>query len=99
MRHLYLQIYVAFIVILMVFLFLMSMAWWLLRDRDDRIALDGLALLAHAGEVLPAPPSDQDSSDVRHLRGTGPVASLRLPDGRWIVATRDHRRHGGDASN
>jgi signal transduction histidine kinase len=135
MRHLYLQIYVAFIVILMVFLFLMSMAWWLLRDRDDRIALNGLALLvsevvptqtaspgeigaainrlsnmfsaritlraqdgsllAHAGEVLPAPPSDQDSSDVRHLRGTGPVASLRLPDGRWIVATRDHRRHGG----
>ena len=51
MRHLYLQIYVAFIVILMVFLFLMSMAWWLLRDRDDRIALDGLALLV--SEVVP----------------------------------------------
>ena len=135
MRHLYLQIYVAFVAILVVFLILMSMAWWLLRDRDDRIALDGLALLvsevvptqtaspreidasinklsnmfsaritlrardgsllAHAGEALPAPPPDWQGSGVRHLRGMGPVATLRLPDGRWIVATRDHPRRGG----
>ncbi|UCH47827.1 MAG: HAMP domain-containing histidine kinase [Betaproteobacteria bacterium] len=136
MRHLYLQIYVALVAILIVFLFLMSMAWWLLRDRDDRIALDGLALLvsevvpaqtaspgeidasinrlsemfsaritlraqdgtllSHAGEALPAPPPDWQGSGVRHLRGTGPVATLRLPDGRWIVATRDHQhRRGG----
>ena len=136
MRHLYLQIYAAFIVILIVFVLLMSMAWWLLRDRDDRFALDGLALLvsevipaqtasrgeteaainklsdtfaaritlrdrdgsllAHAGEILPAPPPDQQTSGMRHLRGIGPVATLRLADGRWIVATRDHpRRRGG----
>lgn len=136
MRRLYLQIYAAFVVILIVFLLLMSMTWWLLRDREDRLALDGLALLvsevvptqtasrgeieaainklsnmfsaritlrgedgallAHAGEALPAPQSDQKGSGVRHLRGIGPVATLRLPDGRWVVATRDHpRRRGG----
>ncbi len=136
MRRLYLQIYAAFVVILIVFLLLMSMTWWLLRDREDRLALDGLALLvsevvptqtasrgeieaainklsnmfsaritlrgedgallAHAGEALPAPQSDQKGSGVRHLRGIGPVATLRLPDGRWVVATRDHpHRRGG----
>ncbi len=135
MRRLYLQIYAAFVVILIVFLLLMSMTWWLLRDREDRLALDGLALLvsevvptqtasrgeieaainklsnmfsaritlrgedgallAHAGEALPAPQSDQKGSGVRHLRGIGPVATLRLPDGRWVVATRDHPRSRG----
>ncbi len=135
MRRLYLQIYAAFVVILIVFLLLMSMTWWLLRDREDRLALDGLALLvsevvptqtasrgeieaainklsnmfsaritlrgedgailAHAGEALPAPQSDQKGSGVHHLRGIGPVATLRLPDGRWVVATRDHPRSRG----
>jgi len=132
MRRLYLQIYIAFVAILAVFLLLMSLTWWLLRDRDDRIGLDGLALLiaevvppetasqdqidaavnklsdmfsarvtlrdqngallSHAGEALPAPPPDQRGSGVRHMRGLHAVAMLQLPDGRWIVATRDHQR-------
>ena len=51
MRHLYLQIYFAFVAILIVFLLLMSATWWLLRDRDDRVLLDGMALLV--AEVIP----------------------------------------------
>jgi len=129
MRHLYLQIYVAFIAILIVFLLLMSMTWWLLRDRDDRIFLDGMAvliaevvppknasrdqldkavgklsdifsaqitlrgedgtLLAHSGDVLPAPSPERERSGIRHGRGAHPMAMLRLPDGRWIVAARE----------
>lgn len=136
MRRLYLQIYMAFVAILVVFLVLMSTTWWLLHERDDRIGLDGLALLvaevvppktasrdqidtairkladmfsvrvtlrdrdgtllSHAGEVLPAPPTGQRGSGIRHPRGLHPVAMLELPDGRWIVATRDRdkRRFG-----
>lgn len=132
MRRLYLQIYIAFVAILTVFVILMSLTWWLLRDRDERVDLEGLtlliaevippqtasraeldaavnklsqmfsarvtlrdrsgALLSHAGEALPAPPADQHGSGVRHVRGLHPVAMLQLPDGRWIVATRDQHR-------
>ncbi len=136
MRRLYLQIYTAFVGILIVFLLLMSMAWWLLRDREDRIPIDGLALLVaeivppppasraevdaalqklsdmfsaritlrdsdgtllgHAGKVLPAPPPGQRASGVHRLGGRHPVAILRLPDGRWILAAREaQRRRGG----
>ena len=132
MRRLYLQIYVTFVAILIVFLLLMSLTWWLVRDRDDRVLLDGMALLvaevvppdsasrnqldtaveklsgifsaritlrdpdgrllAHTGEALPAPAPDQEHSTVRHTRGARPMAMLRLPDGRWIVAARDDAR-------
>ncbi len=129
MRRLYLQIYVAFVAILLVFLLLMSATWWLLRDRDDRVLLDGMALLiaevippqsaprseldaavdelaamfsarvtlrdgdgallAHAGKALPLPPPERRRSGVHHRRGAHPMALLRLPDGRWVMAAYD----------
>ncbi len=129
MRRLYLQIYVSFVAILIVFLVLMSLTWWLLRDRDDRVLLNGMALLiaqtipsqsapqneldaavseladmfsarvtlrgrdgallAHTGKALPLPPPEHRRSGLHHRRGAHPVALLRLPDGRWVVATQD----------
>jgi signal transduction histidine kinase len=129
MRHLYLQIYFAFVAILIVFLLLMSATWWLLRDRDDRVLLDGMALLvaevipprsaprreldaavgelaamfsarvtlrdsdgallAHAGKALPLPPPERRRSGVHHRRGSHPMATLRLPDDRWVIAAHD----------
>jgi signal transduction histidine kinase len=54
MRRLYLQIYLAFIGILLLFGALVSLAWWLLPgDGQDRRSLDGLGVLI--GEVMPAP--------------------------------------------
>jgi signal transduction histidine kinase len=54
MRHLYLRIYLAFIGILVTFMMLMSLAWWTLRDDDDRRSLDGIAVLVSAA----LPPAD-----------------------------------------
>ena len=130
MRRLYLQIYLTFVGTLIVFLLLMSLIWWLARDRDDRVFLDGVALLvaeivppenapasdldaavekfsgifsarvtlragdgallAHAGDVLPAPEPDRQTSGIRHRRGSPPMAMLLMPDGRWIIAAREH---------
>ena len=54
MRRLYLQIYLAFVGILLLFGALMSVAWWLIPgDGQDRSSLDGVGALL--GEVLPAP--------------------------------------------
>ena len=132
MRRLYLQIYLTFVGTLIVFLLLMSLIWWLARDRDDRVFLDGVALLvaeivppenapasdldaavekfsgifsarvtlraedgallAHAGDVLPAPEPERQRSGIRHRRGSPPMAMLLLPDGRWIIAAREHGR-------
>ena len=53
MRRLYLQIYLAFVGILLLFGALMSVAWWLIPgDGQDRSSLDGVGALL--GEVLPA---------------------------------------------
>ncbi len=67
MRRLYLQIYVTFVAILLVFVLLMSATWWLLRDRDDRVLLDGMALLI--AEVIPpqSAPRDEIDAAVREL--------------------------------
>ena len=48
MHHLYLRIYLAFVGILVLFMLLMSFAWWTLRDDDDRRSLDGIAALVTA---------------------------------------------------
>lgn len=48
MRRLYLRIYLAFIGILVMFMLLMSFAWWALRDDEDRRSLDGIAALVSA---------------------------------------------------
>ena len=54
MRRLYLQIYLTFVGVLLLFGLLVSIAWWLIPsdDRDGR-SLDGMAALL--GEVLPPP--------------------------------------------
>jgi signal transduction histidine kinase len=53
MRRLYLQIYLTFVGILLLFGLLVLIAWWLIPgDEQDRRSLDGMAALV--GEVLPA---------------------------------------------
>ncbi len=47
------------------------------------------ALLASVGEPLPAPRGERSG----WVRGGGPTWALRLPDGRWLIASRGHR-HG-----
>lgn len=49
------------------------------RDRHG-------TLLAAVGPPLPAPPPDWRHSGWRRARGVGPVITLRLPDGRWVMA-------------
>jgi signal transduction histidine kinase len=130
MRHLYLQIYFTFVAILVVFVVLMSLTVWLLRDRDERVPFDSLALMAtealppptaprgelddainklsvmfsaritlrdgdgnvisHAGKVLPPPPADP-GDEIGHRRDWRRPVELHLPDGRTMMATRDHR--------
>ena len=54
MRRLYLQIYLTFVGILLLFGALFLVAWWLIpSDDQDRHSLDGMAALL--GEVLPSP--------------------------------------------
>jgi signal transduction histidine kinase len=54
MRRLYLQIYLAFVGILLLFGLLVCVAWWLIpADDQDRRPLDGMGALL--GAVLPAP--------------------------------------------
>jgi signal transduction histidine kinase len=53
MRRLYLQIYLTFVGILLLFGLLVLIAWWLIPgDEQDHRSLDGMAALV--GEVLPA---------------------------------------------
>lgn len=59
MRRLYLQIYATFVGILIVFVVLMSTAWWLLRERDERAPLHGLSKLV--ATTLPADTSSPNT--------------------------------------
>ena len=61
MRRLYLQIYLTFVAILAVFVVLMSGTWWLLRDQDERIGLDGLAQLV--AEAIPPQGASREQLD------------------------------------
>ena len=133
MRRFYLQIYFAFLGILLLFGLLVSVTWYFLpEDLDERGRLNGVgalvaellpgperpanelqaaverlgdrlsaqvsvrgfdgALLAAAGDPLPAPARDQMKSGWIHSRGRGPTVALALPDGRWVMA-RWHRPH------
>ena len=135
MRRLYLQVYVAFLAILLVFAVLVAAAWHHgALAAQDQDTLDGAAVLI--AERLPSgvPPADQQralgalaatlrlnlslwSEDGQPLAAVGerlpfprarlqsgwmparggPVGTLRLPDGRWLVARQKQRRlgHGG----
>jgi signal transduction histidine kinase len=133
MRRLYLQIYLAFVGILLLFGAMLATVWWgWSGERGDEHTPQGLALLfsealpaqdagipalqsslsrlaaafdadvnvraadgsllAIAGGVLPAPPLDRTTSIWLFHPGHGPLLTLNLPDGRWVVA-RLHRRH------
>ena len=87
MRRLYLQVYLAFVGILVLFGVLISLAWWLLpADMQTRGSLDGMS--AVLGELLPAPerPLDELQRKVDWLaaRFEADVA-VRAPDGRLVV--------------
>ncbi|MGD8790594.1 MAG: HAMP domain-containing sensor histidine kinase, partial [Burkholderiales bacterium] len=85
MRHLYLQIYFAFVAILIVFLVLMSLTVWLLRDSDERAPFNGLRLIA--AEVLPpqtATPGEIDEAVNKLSVMFSARITLRDQDGRVI---------------
>ncbi len=91
MRRLYLQIYLTFVAILILFLLLMSLTWWLARDKDDRVLLNGIALLV--AEVVPpaSAPRDQLDAAVQKLSGIFSARiTLRDPDGMLLA-------HAGEA--
>jgi signal transduction histidine kinase len=137
MHRLYLQIYVTFLGILLLFGGLVSLTWFLMPTLpQERHLLNGIGmllsehlpgpdrpvgelqaalerltgrfpihltvrspngtLLAAAGSPLPGPPAAQTQSGWRHAPGVGPIATLRLPDGRWVMARwlRSHRAFG-----
>ena len=75
MRRLYLQVYLAFLGVVLLFAALMALAWWLLPD-DDREGrqLDGLAALL--AESLPVQARGDDPA--AQARGTGARASTRI---------------------
>ncbi|MDX1434613.1 MAG: HAMP domain-containing sensor histidine kinase [Gammaproteobacteria bacterium] len=128
MRHLYLQIYLAFVGILVLFGVLVWVGSLAVpRDaerqrmidagaalvaeqlpaagapRDEiQAALDDLAarfdieltlrdargaLVAATGEALPPPDPRRMRGGWMRVRGKGPVLTVRLPDGRWLMAS------------
>ena len=75
MRRLYLRIYLAFIGILVMFMLLMSFAWWALRDDEDRRSLDGIAALVSAA----LPPADAPRSHLQKaIDALAPQVASRL---------------------
>lgn len=91
MRRLYIQIYLAFLAILVLFAALVSAAWWSQRERPDgHAALAGYATLM--SELLPPAGADAARQQAAIARiGTLIRARLTLrgPDGALIVAHGD----------
>jgi signal transduction histidine kinase len=91
MRRLYLQIYLAFVGILLLFGALVSVAWWLLPgDGQDRRSLDGLGMLL--GEVLPAYGRPQPELQARVDRLAGQFnadVTVRASDGALLANAGD----------
>jgi signal transduction histidine kinase len=83
MRRLYLQIYLAFVGILLLFGILASIAWYVMAPNlQDRQALDGLG--AVMGDVLPGPQQPQSVLQAALQR----LAS-QLPNHRFTVRSAD----------
>ena len=75
MHRLYLRIYLAFIGILVMFMLLMSFAWWALRDDEDRRSLDGIAALVSAA----LPPADAPLAQLQtRIDALAPQVASRL---------------------
>jgi len=91
MRRLYLQIYLTFVGILLLFGLAASIAWWLIPgDERDHRPLEGMAALV--GEVLPAPgsPVSELQAKVDRLaQQFNADITLRADDGGMVV-------HAGD---
>lgn len=91
MRRLYLQIYLTFLGILLLFGLLLSVAFYLRpSDPNDRRSLDGIATLL--SEVLPAPehPLNELEAQVARFGQLFPIQiSVRSEDGALLAATRD----------
>ena len=56
-------------------------------------APDGLTLAA-VGRPIPVPSATLRESGRYRVRGSGPIAALRLPDGRWLLARPVHPPFG-----
>ena len=50
------------------------------------------AHIASHGETVPLLNANRSRGRVRHFGGPGPVISMKLPDGRWVVARKAHYR-------
>lgn len=87
MRRLYLQIWLAFLGILLLFALLTAAFWWLLPDdRQGHHMLEGMATLV--GEALPRPgaPNREVQATVDRLAARFPaVVTVRNPDGTLIA--------------
>jgi signal transduction histidine kinase len=83
MRRLYLQVYAAFVGILVLFGVLASVAWWLTGpEREERRALDGFAALV--AEALPGPdaPREELRASLERLAARFPAdVAVHGPDG------------------
>ena len=87
MRRLYLQIYLTFVGVLLLFGLLVSIAWWLIpSDDQDGRSLDGMAALL--GEVLPPPGSPMPELQAkldRLARQFNADVTLRAADGALLA--------------
>ena len=87
MRRLYLQIYLTFVGVLLLFGLLVSIAWWLIpSDNQDGRSLDGMAALL--GEVLPPPGSPMPELQAkldRLARQFNADVTLRAADGALLA--------------
>ncbi|MEO8630923.1 MAG: ATP-binding protein [Betaproteobacteria bacterium] len=104
MRRLYLQIYLAFVGILLLFGVVIALAWWLMpAEGQDHRAIEGIAALI--GEVLPAPDrpvqelqrkidqlAEQFSTDISVRGATG---TLLASAGDPLPAPREDRTSSG----
>jgi len=90
MRHLYLRIYLAFVGILVIFMLLMSFAWWTLRDDDDRRSLDAIAALVTAALPPAHAPREQLQEAIDRLASQVPSRlTLRGSDGALLAHSGD----------
>lgn len=84
MRRLYLQIYLSFLGILLLFGLLVALAWWLVPgDARDARALDGIALLL--GDALTAEPDQARDKLARLAAAFDADLNLRAADGALLA--------------
>jgi signal transduction histidine kinase len=88
MRRLYLQIYAAFLAILVLFAAVASLGWWLAHDDDgERRMLDGVArLIAQALPGKDAPRAELEPALARLANDFSVDLALRAADGALLAA-------------